>query len=72
MDERNKNIEGSTLVASDRYLYRAFGKYKDSDKYNQTIHRFKIFPEIGKFWELIDEKSIPIKSDGREDQDMPL
>ena len=60
------------MIASDRYLYRGFGKYKGTEIYNESIQRFRIEPEIGKEWQLIDTKSVPIKSDGREDQDLPL
>lgn len=70
MDERNQNLEGSILIASDKYLYRGFGKYKNS-QYNQSIMRFKINP-IGKEWELLSEKSTPIRSDGREDTEIKL
>ena len=43
----NNSIVGSTLVASTKYLYRGFGKYRNRDAYNQNIERFLIYPELG-------------------------
>lgn len=30
LDKKNLNLEGSTLIASDKYLYRGFGRYRNS------------------------------------------
>lgn len=58
-------IEGSTLVASDRYLYRGFGKNKKDDRFNEKIQRFMFEPEFGNGWEIVGEKCTPIRSDGK-------
>lgn len=69
-------ISGATYVCSDMYLYRGFGKLQlpdNKDKlYNTAIHRLRISPEIAEGWELVAEKSVAIKSDGKEEPNIPM